>query len=63
MYTMGVRYVVSGSSECMLQVFKDILGDMHDLCGAKNVSERVKEVVARVKNTMGDGEKVQCAAC
>ena len=53
-YTMGVRDVVSGSSECMLQVFKDILGDMHDLCGAENVSERVKEVVARVKNTMGD---------
>ena len=38
-YTMGARDVASGSLECMLQVFKDILGDMHDLYGAENMSE------------------------
>ena len=54
-YTMGVRDVTSGSSENMLQVLRDILGDMYDMCGGeKSVSDRVKDVVARMKNTMGD---------
>ena len=57
-YTLGLRDVSSGSADCMLQVLCEILNDIEGMHEG-DVSQRVKGIVAKMRNTMGDRASVE----
>jgi hypothetical protein len=57
-FSAGVREVSSGSAENMLEVLREIVGDVESLSGG-NVAQRVNGVIVKMRNTMGDRASVE----